>query len=114
MDASEALFGSAAKATRLGEQWLRFFRMPDDRWPTFHANLLAAAAFHDWGKANDGFQFAVNPKGWKRAEQLLRHEHLSALMLALKGVTKWLEGRPDIDADLVLSAVLTHHLKVAG
>src|SRR5262249_26527562 len=77
----------------------------------FVLNLCAAAGCHDWGKANDGFQALVH--GGK-GEQVIRHEHLSALMLGLDSVTGWLRRRSEIDADLVLSAVLTHHLKAAG
>lgn len=109
MDAAEWLFGSRTHPTRIGKEWLRFFRIPQERFPTFRVNLLASAGCHDWGKANDGFLKALRREG----EQVLRHEHLSALMLGLDSATAWLEQLPEIDADLVLSTVLTHHLKAA-
>lgn len=110
MNVAEWLFGTSETPTRLGQQWLRFFNVPADAFAVFHINLLASAAFHDWGKANDGFQKAVRNQG----EQVIRHEHLSALLLGLDPVTQWLKTRNDIDADIVLSAVLTHHLKAAA
>ncbi len=108
MNAAEGLFGTSDEPTRLGRAWLRFFKIPEDRFPVFHVNLLAAAGFHDWGKANDGFQKVVPREG----EQIIRHEHLSGLLLALDSVTAWLNKQPKLDADLVLSVVLTHHLKI--
>jgi CRISPR-associated endonuclease/helicase Cas3 len=111
MDAAECLFGTAGEPARLAREWLRFFKIPDTQCAAFHANLLASAALHDWGKANDAFQGLAH--GGKQ-EQVIRHEHLSALMLGLGSVTDWLRNRSEIDTDLVLSAVLTHHLKAAG
>jgi CRISPR-associated endonuclease/helicase Cas3 len=108
MDAAECLFGTPSGPTRLGQAWLRFFRISAEYWPMFQVNLLASAAFHDWGKANSSFQAVVHGH---TGEQIIRHEHLSALLLALEPVTKWLTKRPEIDVDVVLSAVLTHHLK---
>jgi CRISPR-associated endonuclease/helicase Cas3 len=111
MDAAEALFGTAAGPTRLGRCWLRFFQLNPDLWPRFHANLLAACALHDWGKANDGFQDEVRGK---RGCQAIRHEHLSALLIGLPQVSKWLDSAvPKLDLPIVVSAVLTHHLKAA-
>ncbi len=108
MNAAEWLFGRPAAPTRLGSTWLCFFKIPEERYPVFHVNLIAAAGFHDWGKANDGFQKMLRREG----EDVIRHEHLGGLLLALDPVTDWLKRRPDLDPDLVLSAVLTHHLKI--
>lgn len=110
MNAAEWLFGTRDTPTRLGREWLRFFKVPLKRWPTFLVNLLASAGGHDWGKANSSFQQAV----LKGGEQVIRHEHLSALMLGLDPVTVWLRTGLEIDTELVLSAVLTHHLKAAS
>lgn len=107
MDAAEALFGGADGPTRLGECWLRFFKLPAVPWARFHGNLLAACGLHDWGKANDGFQNAVT----RGEEQAIRHEHFSALLVAQPACWGWLGRRPDLDRDVILSAVLTHHLK---
>lgn len=108
MDAAEALFGTAAKPTRLGLCWLRFFKLPAEVWPAFNANLLVACALHDWGKANDGFQDQLLGTG----NQAIRHEHLSALLIALPEVNAWLAAaEPKLDIPVILSAVLTHHLK---
>src|SRR4051794_40573043 len=88
LDAVEALFGQADKPTRLAESWLCFFGLAVADFGRFLRNLCVAgrflrnlcvaAAAHDWGKANDGFQNAVTEGG----EQVVRHEHLSGLMLA--------------------------------
>ncbi|MFM8275016.1 MAG: CRISPR-associated helicase Cas3' [Gemmata sp.] len=107
MDAAEALFGNSQGPTRLGKCWLRFFRIPEVPWEKFHGNLLAACGLHDWGKANDGFQNAVRKQG----QQAIRHEHFSALLVAHTACWEWLGHRSNLDREVVLSAVLTHHLK---
>ncbi len=110
MDAAEWMFGARRTPTRLGRVWLRFFRISPDQFATFHINLLAAAAFHDWGKANDGMQKLFLGQG----KQVIRHEHLSGLLLIQQGVAAWLQQRlesPAIDQDIVLAVVLSHHLK---
>ncbi len=108
IDAAQALFGTASHPTRLGRCWLRFFKLDDNVRPVFAANLLAACAFHDWGKANDGFQDEVRGI---RDSQAIRHEHFSALLIGLPQVTQWLKNNRQIDLAVVLSAVMTHHLK---
>lgn len=110
VEAGDALFGTSAGPTRLGECWLRFFKLPAEGWGRFYWSLLAAELLHDWGKANDGMQRVLNGKG----EQAIRHEHYSALLVAHPTVWNWLGGRPDVDREVVLSAVLTHHLKASG
>lgn len=108
--AGGALFGTADQPTRLGECWLRFFKLPREQWATFYWNLLAAELLHDWGKANDGMQAVLSGKGG----QAIRHEHFSALLVAHPTVWNWLGGRPELDREVILSAVLTHHLKATG
>ena len=88
IEAAKSLFGTTTRSTRLGRCWLRFFKL-DAVWPVFHANLLAACALHDWGKANDGFQDEVRGK---QESQAIRHEHLSALLIGLPQVTQWLQN----------------------
>lgn len=107
MDAFEALFGPAEQRTRLAESWLRFFRLPPDRFAAFHANGLIACGLHDLGKATDSFQGAVE----HRRPQAIRHEHMSALILMLPQVQAWLASYCDFD--VVVSAVAGHHLKAA-
>lgn len=107
MDAFEALFGTAAQPSRLGQQWLRFFRLDRTEAPAFYANGIAASGLHDVGKANDGLQNAIKKTG----EQLLRHEHLSALLILSPVLADWLKNHPLIDLNIVLSAVVGHHLK---
>lgn len=109
--ASDALFGAPGSApTRLAIVWLRFFKLPSEAFGGFRADLTAAAALHDIGKANRGFQDAVT----KGTEQNIRHEHLSALIMTLPVVDAWLRRSPlPIDWDVVLSAVLGHHLKAS-
>ena len=106
IEAAKELFGDES-ASHLGEQWLRFFRIPG-LWLAFRKSLIAACALHDLGKANDSFQNALEGKG----SQAIRHEHLSALLIASTEVRSWLEAA-SIDFPLLVSAVLTHHLKAS-
>src|SRR6266576_1781049 len=73
------LYGTEDCPTPLAREWLRFFRLQNEEYERFLANTLAAAAFHDIGKANDGFQRIVTHSG----DQTIRHEHLSGLLLSL-------------------------------
>jgi CRISPR-associated endonuclease/helicase Cas3 len=106
VDSAKAMFG-ADQPTFLAEQWLRFFKIPQ-QFSVFQRNLTAACGLHDLGKANDTFQAALT----RGADQAIRHEHLSALLLGLPVVADWLK-RASIDYPLVLSCVLTHHLKAS-
>ena len=106
--AGECLFGTANAPTRLGLRWLSFFRLAAADWPRFHSALLAASLFHDWGKANDGMQAIFYGT---RVTPLFRHEHLSVMLLGSEGVSAWVNQRADIDWNVVLAAVGSHHLK---
>jgi CRISPR-associated endonuclease/helicase Cas3 len=102
-----ALFGTQEHPSRLCERWGKFFQFDD--LSAFLRNGLAVALVHDWGKANDGFQLMLEGK----AGQLIRHEHLSALLLHLPKVRQWFATRPDLDQDMIVAAVVTHHLKAS-
>ena len=108
--AMAALFGNSTPSI-LGHSWLRFFGLSDEDFPSFRRHLRVAAAAHDWGKANRGFQDAVTKGG----EQVIRHEHLSALLLAdmfaHSQARSWLK-EAEIDLDVILAAVVSHHVKV--
>ena len=109
-NAAQYLFGSPSQPTRLGTEWLRFFGLTLGHFGEFLTNLQLAALFHDLGKANDGFQATLRHRG----QQAIRHEHLSALLLYLEPVRDWLcrGGTGGIDFETILSAVVSHHLKV--
>ena len=110
LKAVESLFGEEGSPTRLGRSWLRFFGLSEADFNSFLRHLRVAAAAHDWGKANDGFQDAVTNGG----EQVVRHEHLSGLLLAevIAQAQSWLsEAR--IDEAVLLATVISHHVKVA-
>jgi CRISPR-associated endonuclease/helicase Cas3 len=97
---------------RWGQNWCRFFRIQgESEQRRFLLNLQVAALFHDVGKANADFYAAVTTPGFKA--QTLRHEHLSALVLSLPEVRKWLEQNADLDIDVITAAVLSHHLKAS-
>jgi len=114
LDASDLMFGTPGNATRLAEQWLRFFKLAKDDFESFVNNLRLAAVLHDLGKANDGFQTMVRRHG----QQVIRHEHLSALLLWLPEMRQWLQ-QPVLKAagvmpEIVVGAVLSHHLKASS
>jgi CRISPR-associated endonuclease/helicase Cas3 len=109
LNAMDWMFGTVTTPTRLGRQWMRFFKLSLHQTDDFYSCLVAAAAFHDWGKACDSFQDAI----LRGKTQLIRHEHLSALMLVTEDVQAWLQTVPGVyrNRDVIVSAVLTHHLK---
>jgi len=108
LGAFDALFGSAVSPSRTAVQWMRFFRIEKDQQRQFFVNSLLSICFHDLGKANDGFQSAVTDR---KKEQVVRHEHLSAILLASDPLKAWLSSMPHIDYELILSAVGSHHLR---
>lgn len=112
-EAVTCLLGQPGEPTRLAQSLLRLFKMPQADYEHLRANAMVAAALHDIGKANDGFQAAVgNPAFKKRCqEQAIRHEHLSALLVSGPAARDCLAANPSLDYPIVLSAVVTHHLK---
>jgi CRISPR-associated endonuclease/helicase Cas3 len=110
MNVARWLFGRPENPTRLGREWARFFQLEEGQFAGFCLALQAAAGWHDVGKASSSFQDAIT----HRKKQQIRHEHLSGLLLATDSVQEWLAAdaklRPLLD--MVLSAVLTHHLKL--
>ncbi len=97
---------------RWGQNWCRFFQIQgEENQQKFLLNLQVAALFHDLGKANEDFYAAVTSPGF--LPQVLRHEHLSALILCLPEVRTWLKHNPALDVDVITAAVLSHHLKAS-
>lgn len=97
---------------RWGQNWCRFFQLEGEViQKNFLLNLRVAALFHDIGKANEDFYTAVTRAGF--TPQMLRHEHLSAFVLCLPEVRKWLSQNPALDVDVITAAVLSHHLKAS-
>lgn len=95
---------------RWGRAWRRFFKLHPERHARFLLNLQVACLFHDIGKANAEFLAMVNHKA---VQQTLRHEHISALVLHLPAIRRWLQGNPELDLEVITAAVLSHHLKAA-
>jgi CRISPR-associated endonuclease/helicase Cas3 len=97
---------------RWGQNWCRFFKLNGiEMQEKFLLHLRLAALFHDIGKANEDFYFAV--KSPKFFQQTLRHEHLSALLLHLPEVRSWLQQNRLLDLEVITGAVLSHHTKAA-
>jgi CRISPR-associated endonuclease/helicase Cas3 len=98
---------------RWGENWCRFFKITEKAdQENFLLHLRIAALFHDIGKANEDFQKAVSVKGF--FQQTIRHEHLSALILHLPKVRKWLSENENLDLNVIAGAVLSHHIKASA
>lgn len=96
---------------RWGRNWCRFFLLENEAArEKFLLNLQVAALLHDIGKANEDFCEALKNSN---TVQLIRHEHLSALLLHLPDIRSWLKGNPLLDAEIITAAVLSHHLKAA-
>src|SRR5205823_4870486 len=110
LHAASLVFGRHGHPTRLALQWLRFFRLDRSSFDVFFSNLWLAAACHDLGKANDGFQAMLDGGG----HQSIRHEHLSGLLLWQPTVKAWLDSlrHAGVDPEVVAAAVISHHLKV--
>lgn len=109
VEAGRALFGTADQLSRLGREWLRFFRLdPVADGPRFADTLLAAMLTHDWGKANADMQAVLTGA---RGDQRFRHEHLSVLVLGCDWGGRWRQTGRLIDWPVVLATVGSHHLK---
>ncbi|MFQ5677608.1 MAG: CRISPR-associated endonuclease Cas3'', partial [bacterium] len=103
------LFGTVDRATGLAQKWLKFFQLGRKDFERFLIHLYLSCLLHDIGKANDGFQAALHRQG----EQAIRHEHLSGLLLFKEPLREWLLNS-EIDVEIIISAVISHHLKVDG
>jgi len=93
-----------------GADLSRFFKLSDSQQASLMTTSLVASLLHDIGKANDGFQKMLAKSG----EQIIRHEHLSALFMSVPEVKTWLEKIPDLDFEIARLAVAGYHLKLAG
>jgi len=93
---------------RVGTNFCRAFQLDSDEAAAFLLNLEVACLFHDIGKANEGFLKAVMGS---RNTQVVRHEHLSTMLLQLPQIRSWLSRNTTINLDLISAAVLSHHLK---
>ncbi len=95
---------------RAAESWARLFRLRSDEQRTrFLLNLRVACLLHDLGKAN--LEFVALATGDLKGAQTFRHEHISAVVVALPAIAAWLRGCTQIDPEVVLAAVLSHHIK---
>jgi len=108
LEAFNTVFGTMSDPSRTAFQWMRFFRLEREQLQQFFINSQLAICFHDIGKANDGFQSAVTDR---RKDQVVRHEHLSAMLLTSSPLKDWLSSEPEADFELIVSAVGSHHLR---
>ncbi|MBU4356745.1 MAG: CRISPR-associated helicase Cas3' [Proteobacteria bacterium] len=67
-----------------------------------------ACALHDLGKGNESFQTLLQTG---RGIQIIRHEHLSGLLLWFPPIQDWLKSTPHLEIYVTLSAVIGHHLR---
>ncbi|WP_200389215.1 hypothetical protein [Thiocapsa imhoffii] len=93
----------------LGEAWMRFFRIPPERWPVLRLNLIAGALLKDIGKASVSHQEAV--LHGRASATPLRHEQISALILSRPAFRDWLAMNPLLRPDCLISAIAAHRLK---
>lgn len=112
LDAEEAACRVFRLDRRWGQNFCRLFGLDRvEEQERFFLHLRVAALLHDLGKANEDFVAMV--LGRRRVAQTLRHEHISGLVLCVPEVRNWLE-RGGLDVDVVVAAVLSHHLKVSA
>jgi CRISPR-associated endonuclease/helicase Cas3 len=111
LDTEQAATALFREGTRWGRAYPRFFKLDEANQRRFLLHLRVAGLFHDIGKANEDFQGAIVAHGFKA--QSLRHEHLSALLLCESSIAQWLATSPNLDTDVIVAAVLSHHLKAA-
>lgn len=108
VESFKILFGSEpGTRSRLAKAWFRFFKIPEKDFESFYINGLLSCGLHDIGKANSGFQDMLRKKG----VQVIRHEHLSGLIISLPTVREWFKRFDQSDPMIVFSAVAGHHLK---
>jgi len=118
-DSGEAIY------RMVGEKILQQIDLNNDLWRSrLKRGLATAGLCHDIGKANDGFQTMIQGKPkLSPTVQPIRHELLSALLLAEEGeVRSWAlnrlseNGRYDDDAEELLACVIAavggHHRKL--
>ena len=109
-----AIFGRPDAQSFESVEFFRFFKIAREQQAAFYASAFVSALLHDIGKANSEFQRAIwdaRNKVENRHQQTIRHEHLSAMIVFTPTIYNWLKNLPGVDVDVVLSAVLCHHLK---
>ncbi len=108
VESFDIIFKTNGGPSSFAKNWLNFFKLKEDKFNTFYINGLASCIFHDIGKANSGFQALVRGK---KDAQVIRHEHLTGLILNLKDIRDWLKNINLLDIKIVISSVIGHHLK---
>ena len=112
LDTSEAAGQLFRLDRRWGQAWCRLFRLAPEQHARFLLHLQVAGLLHDLGKANADFLARV--QGQSKSAQMVRHEHLSALLLHLPGIRSWLSAQGRLDPDVLTGAVLSHHFKASS
>ncbi|AQS60189.1 CRISPR-associated helicase Cas3' [Desulforamulus ferrireducens] len=109
VESFQIIFGTLDKPTPFARRWLEFFKLDLNQYRAFHLNTLASCVLHDIGKANSGMKQALSKEGC----YVIRHEHLSGLILMLPEVKESLSANKEIDFHIVLSSVIGHHLRAS-
>ncbi|MBN2130108.1 MAG: CRISPR-associated helicase Cas3' [Sedimentisphaerales bacterium] len=108
---AEAVYDAAVQVLEFSaDHQLRALGLDVRKWrERFRRIVLAAAALHDMGKANDHFQEMVRRQ---RPLQALRHEWVGLLILEESSLREWLRpavGDQEADWHIVLWAITGHH-----
>jgi CRISPR-associated endonuclease/helicase Cas3 len=110
LEAFNVLFGSYSNPTKMALEWKFFYKMIDGVFQKFYANTKMSIIFHDLGKANNRFSDAL----LHGTRQLIRHEHLSAILLFLNPLKDFIKKQDLVDYEVVLSSIVNHHLKASS
>jgi CRISPR-associated endonuclease/helicase Cas3 len=107
--AAIAIFGTPENNSRIAKKFFKFVRLPKNKIRSFYCTLWAACLAHDLGKANSQFQALL--KFLNQPAQIIRHEKLAGIIISSPIFREWINSVNDVDFDIMVNAILNHHLK---